>query len=419
MKLGLMMRRVRGTRDIYPSEFNLFEKILETSRNLGILYGFEPFSIPIMEYTNIFNRTLGDSSDVVSKEMYSFEDRGGDSITLRPEFTAGVMRSVISESKTHSLPLRLFTSGPVFRYDRPQAGRQRQFHQINFEIIGEDSVIADLDIIKLSNDILKNLGINNGITLEINSLGCLESRKKYQKALYDFLINYENDLSQDSKARLHKNPLRILDSKNTKDQEIVHDAPNILEFQTNESRIRFDKLLDMLTNEGIDFTYNKKLVRGLDYYTHTAFEFVSNDLGAQGTVIGGGRYDGLSQIMSKYEIPAIGFAGGIERLMILLKDHYNYYNNKIGLLPAGDININYIYKIATKLRENNIPVLIFDSGKMAKRIDKAYNKGCIAVLFIGEDEVKKNKFKFKDLAQGEEIELTLQEAISNSLKILQ
>lgn len=414
-----MMRPVRGTKDLYPKDFSLFKKIVEVAINNGKLFGFEEISTPIIEYANIFDRSLGDTSDVVSKEMYTFLDRGGEAITLRPEFTAAIIRSIISESKTHDFPLRLSTYGPIFRYERPQAGRQRQFHQINFEIFGEKSLSADVDTILLASKILKDLGLSDKVKLELNSLGCSESRNNYHSKLVEYFLQYESDLSEDSLKRLHKNPLRILDSKDETDKKINQSAPKMSQFYTKESYERFDKLKEQLNYLDVSFEVNESLVRGLDYYCHTAFEFTTKELGAQGTVIGGGRYDSLAKMMSaKHDFSGIGFGGGIERLMLMMKDNNHYESKKICILPITDSEIEFAHKISQNLRNNNIPSIILDSGKIPKRIEKAVSKGCIGSIFVGNDEIKKSLFELKNLENGTKIKVTLEDLPSKCFKIL-
>lgn len=403
------MRLVRGTKDLYPEDYSLFKKIICKAVKVGKLFGFEQVATPIIEYGEVFNRSLGDTSDVVSKEMYSFDDRGGDTITLRPEFTAAMVRSVITEGQTHNMPLRFFTYGPLFRYERPQAGRQRQFHQINFEIFGDKSISADADVISLATMILKELDIYNLTTLELNSLGCSDSRNNYHTALVEYFKKYEKELSEDSLKRLEKNPLRILDSKDENDKKINENAPKMSEYYTLESAKRFDDLKNYLTKLGVDFIWNERLVRGLDYYSHTAFEFTTTELGAQGTVIGGGRYDSLAKIMSgKHDFPGIGLGGGVERLMLLLKDKHKYERRNIAIIPVGSEEVEYSLILAQKLRSDKIPVVIFETGKLAKKIEKAESSGCKAAIFVGQDEISKSRFGFKNLETGEKIDIELE-----------
>ncbi len=405
-----MMRAVRGTKDLTPSDYAIFEKIVNASRKISLRYGFENFATPIFEYTEVFDRTLGETSDVVNKEMYTFIDRGGDSVTLRPEFTAGIMRSVTC-GLTHKLPMRLFSYGPIFRHDRPQAGRQRQFHQINCEILGEDSSESDAEIIKLGADILQDLDLLKDSKLLVNSLGCTISRANFHIALKEYLLKYEDELSNDSKSRLHKNPMRILDSKNENDQKILESAPSIANSYTIESKKRFDDVLNMLSLFGVKFEINLNLVRGLDYYCHTAFEFTTDKLGAQSTIIGGGRYDGLAKIMSKHDFPAVGFAGGIERMMLMIAEE-KYLNRTIAILSVGDDSISESYLLASKLRDHGLPVIVHQKGKIGKRIEKSVSSGAIVAIFIGENEIKTQRYKIKNLELGIEDELSFDEILS-------
>jgi histidyl-tRNA synthetase len=406
-------RPVRGTKDLLPSDYALFEKIVKSASKIASRYCFENFATPIMEYTEVFNRTLGDTSDVVNKEMYSFIDRGGDSLTLRPEFTAGIMRAVISEGLTHNFPLRLFSYGPVFRHDRPQAGRQRQFHQINFEIIGDSSIHSDAESIKIGYDIMLDLGIHEDISINVNSLGCSESRENYHVKLKEYLLKYEFSLSEDSQKRLHKNPMRILDSKDQNDQKILEEAPIISDFFTKDTEKRFESTLQLLEDLSVPFIINPKLVRGLDYYSHTAFEYVTTKIGAQSAVGGGGRYDGLANIMSaKHNIPAIGLACGIERFMILLAEKHQYHNKHTAIFPIGDDILNSALIFTDKLRSNDVRVIIYNSGKLGKRIDKATSSGANIGIFVGDDEIKSGMYKVKDLEKGSEFILSLDEIIN-------
>ena len=404
------MRAVRGAKDLVPSEYFLFEKVINSAAKIAKRYGFQNFYTPIMEYSEVFNKTLGETSDVVHKEMYSFVDRGGDSITLRPEFTAGIMRAIITEGLTHSLPLRLFSHGPLFRHDRPQAGRQRQFHQINFEIIGDSSEKIDAEAVKIGYDIIKDLDILDVVSIDINSLGCQDTRASYHAKLKEYLLKYENDLSEDSQKRLHKNPMRILDSKNENDQKILQDAPLISESYTNDTKSRFESTLLLLEELGVPFQINHKLVRGLDYYCHTAVEYTTKSIGAQTAIGGGGRYDGLAKMMSpKHDIPSIGLACGIERFMILLAAKENFYNFKhITIIPIGDDAINSAYLLADKLRSEDIATIVFADGKLAKRIDKASKTSKFAI-FMGQDEINSSIFKLKNLETGEEMHKSLGE----------
>ncbi|MCC7259527.1 MAG: histidine--tRNA ligase, partial [Alphaproteobacteria bacterium] len=307
------LQPVRGTHDILPEEGRKRRFITETAREIASRYGFDEFATPVFEFTDVFARTLGDVSDIVSKEMYSFTDRGGESITLRPEFTAGLARAFLSNGLQQNTPVKAFCHGPVFRYERPQKGRMRQFHQIDAEIIGVAGPQADIEVIALADHILRTLGVAP-ITLELNSLGDVESRKAHRAALVEYFTGHQAALSEDSKARLTKNPLRILDSKDEGDRKIVADAPVLTEYFNEASQEFFAAVKEGLTALGIAYTINPRLVRGLDYYCHTVFEFTTTALGAQNAVLAGGRYDGLMAQMGGPETPAIGWAAGIERL---------------------------------------------------------------------------------------------------------
>ncbi|MGD9649479.1 MAG: histidine--tRNA ligase [Dongiaceae bacterium] len=314
------LQSVRGTHDLYGDAMRRHRYVVETARNLAARYGYEEFDPPLIEFVDVFARSMGETSDVVSKEMYVFADRGGDSIALRPEFTAGIMRAVISEGLTHKTPLKFFCQGPLFRYERPQKGRQRQFHQIGLELLGVNSAQGDIEAIAIGFDILKALGVSHEATLELNTLGDSESRQLYRKAIVDYFSHYKNQLSEDSLKRLERNPLRILDSKDEGDKQLVMKAPFYGDFLNPASREFFDEVQAGLNALGISYNLNPRLVRGLDYYTHTVFEFVTNSLGAQGTVLAGGRYDDLSKVMGGPDLPGIGWGAGIERLAMMVKN---------------------------------------------------------------------------------------------------
>ncbi len=308
----------RGTHDLIGDEQRRHRFVADTARDIAGRYGFEEWATPIFEKTEVFARTLGDTSDVVTKEMYSFADRGGESLTLRPEGTAGVCRALVSNGLTQSLPQRVFYAGPMFRYERPQKGRFRQFHQIGIEFLGATYPFADAEVIACGYHILRALGIAEGVRLEINTLGDDESRARYREALVAYLRRFAGDLSAESRARLEKNPLRILDSKDPADREIVADAPRIGDHLTSYARGYYETLKEFLGDFGVPFIENPQIVRGLDYYSHTAFEFITTRLGAQGTVMAGGRYQGLIAEMGGPEVGGVGYAAGIERLAMLL-----------------------------------------------------------------------------------------------------
>lgn len=312
------LQPVRGTRDLIGDDSTRHAHVVETARRITSLYGFSEWQTPIFEDTKVFSRTLGETSDVVTKEMYTFDDRGGDSITLRPEGTAGVCRALITAGLTQTLPQKVFYNGPMFRYERPQKGRYRQFHQIGIELLGPSTPLADAEVIACGWQILNELGIAKDVILNINTLGDSESRDQYRTALVSYFTLHSEQLSPDSKTRLEKNPLRILDSKDPGDQSLVSGAPVIYDHLSPAAAQFYTGLKNALTAHGVPFNENPRIVRGLDYYNHTAFEFVTTALGAQGTVLAGGRYDGLVEQMGGHSVPGIGWAAGIERLAMLL-----------------------------------------------------------------------------------------------------
>ena len=315
-------RPIRGTQDMLGGTTEAFQErfahVVATFDRVRKLYGFQRVEVPVFESTAVFARSLGESTDVVSKEMYTFEDRGGDSITLRPEFTAGISRAYITEGWQQYAPLKVATHGPLFRYERPQKGRFRQFHQLDAEIIGAAEPGADVELLVMADQLLKELGIDDGVTLTLNTLGDAESRDAWRAALIAHFEAHRGELSEDSVDRLQRNPLRILDSKDPRDRPIADSAPDIDAYLTDEARSFFDKVTSGLDAAGVAWERNARLVRGLDYYRHTAFEFVTDRLGAQGTVLGGGRYDGLIENLGGPATPAVGWAAGIERLAMLV-----------------------------------------------------------------------------------------------------
>lgn len=405
------LQAIRGMKDLLPEDFAHQQEIVDISRNIGEKFGYHQMATPILEQNSVFARSLGDTSEVVSKEMYNFEDRSGDSVTLRPEFTASIMRAVISNGLAQSLPLKYFSSGPVFRYDRPQAGRQRQFHQINFEHLGADGFYTDAEILKLASNVLDELGVLKDSILELNSLGSGSSRIDYAKALQEYFGKFESDLSDDSKIRLVKNPLRILDSKDEGDQKLVADAPIISEFYSDEDKEYFNNLLELLDIQGVNYKVSPRLVRGLDYYCHTAFEFTTTKLGAQATILGGGRYDGLSKIMGGPEIPAIGFAAGIERIALLRSEYKAEFTRPISIVPIGDEHLGAAAALATKLRDSGRSVLVQHKGKIAKRMQNANKANSEYTIMMGSDEVASKRYKVKNMDEGSEKELSEDELL--------
>lgn len=398
------LQPVRGTHDLLPDEFAKFRAISSFARAVTSKYGYREMATPIFEFTEVFARIMGESSDVVSKEMYSFEDRGGESLTLRPEFTAGIVRALISNGMQQDLPLKLFTTGPVFRYERPQKGRQRQFHQINCEHFGNALPLADVDVILMATDLLKTLGIK--ADLHINSLGDAESRAKHREALVKYFSKFQNELSEDSKIRLEKNPLRILDSKDEGDKEICVNAPKLADNLNDNSKKFFDEVLQGLDLLGIEYMRDNNLVRGLDYYNHTVFEFKSAGLGAQDTILAGGRYDGLVQQMGGPDCPAVGWGAGIERLM-LLSEFEPHEQEMYMLIAGGEEYKMQLLKIAQKLRAEGNVVEIAHQNNIGKALKFADKRGAAFAVIYGEDEAKKGVAQIKNLKTGEQKEISL------------
>ena len=374
---------VRGTQDMLGDFADRFAHVVDTFERVRRLYGFKRVEVPVIEPTAVFARSLGETTDVVSKEMYSFEDRGGESITLRPEFTAGIARAYVTNGWQQFAPLKVATHGPLFRYERPQKGRYRQFHQLDAEMIGSDSPLADAELLVFADQLLKELGISEGVTLTLNTLGDVASRDAWRGALVDHFEAHRGDLSEDSLARLDKNPLRILDSKDPKDRPIADSAPDIDAYLTSEAQDFFGAVTAGLDAAGVAWERNARLVRGLDYYRHTAFEFVTDRLGAQGTVIGGGRYDGLIETLGGPPTPAVGWAGGIERLAMLLAD--DVIDNRLDAVIAveDDDRIALAMTALAALRNGGFATEIVASGSPRKRFDKAAKIPAHALISVG------------------------------------
>ena len=397
----MKIKPFRGTHDLFPEERLKHLNVEQCARFITSLYGFKEIATPIFEYLEVFVHTLGDTSDVVNKEMFTFNDRHDDMLALRPEGTAGVMRAVLSHKLQYTAPHKYLYIGPMFRYERPQAGRTRQFHQVGVEHIGEANPLSDAEIIACGHRFLESLKIDGDVTLEINTLGDTNSRNKYREALISFLEKYKNDLSEDSLKRLEKNPLRILDSKDKKDQEIVKDAPQLAQYLTPDSQKFFDHVLEGITALNIPFKLNSYLVRGLDYYGHTAFEFKASNLGAQSTVLAGGRYDGLSEQMEGPSLPSVGWAAGIERL-VMLSTRSSEKKECVAIIPMGQAAEEYAWRLAEKLRDEEISIHLDFEGSLKSRMKKADKKEAIAALIIGDEEIKTQKVTFKNLVTGDQ-----------------
>lgn len=383
------LQPVRGTRDLIGDEAARHFHVIDTARRITRLYGFAEWQTPIFEDTKVFSRTLGETSDVVTKEMYSFEDRGGESITLRPEGTAGVCRALITNGLTQTLPQKVFYAGPMFRYERPQKGRYRQFHQIGVELLGAASPLADADVIAAGWQILTALGIAKDVVLNINTLGDAQSRAQYRDALVGYFSAHIQDLSEDSRVRLEKNPLRILDSKDETDQKLVATAPVIYAHLTDEAAAFYEALKSALTRFGVPYTENPRIVRGLDYYNHTAFEFVTTALGAQGTVMAGGRYDGLVAQMGGPSVPGIGWGAGIERLSMLIAAPPPT-QPPVVIIPMSAAAEDRALEILTALRHHHIAADIGYAGNVKKRMERANKSGARFAVLVGDDVQLKN-----------------------------
>src|SRR5215208_147554 len=400
------LQPARGTQDLLPEIARRHRRVSETARDAAALYGFAEIATPIFEFTEVFARPIGEHTDIVSKEMYTFTDRGGEEVTLRPENTAGVVRAVLSNGLTQSTPLKFFYSGPMFRYERPQKGRFRQFHQIGVELLGVAMPQADIEVIVLGQRILHALGIADRVVLELNTLGDPASRAAYRDALVRFFSGRISELSEDSRRRLERNPLRILDSKDPGDQRIAGEAPDFSEYLNDASGEFFTRVRDGLDRLGIAYRLNPRLVRGLDYYTHTAFEFVTTDLGAQGTVIGGGRYDGLVELMGGPAMPGVGWAAGIERLAMLIAEPPTP-TRPVALVPIGQAAEARALVLAEQLREAGLAVELGYSGNLARRMRRADRIGARAAVLIGDDELARGAATLRDLDSGAQSEVAL------------
>ena len=403
------LQPVRGTRDLLSEECARHRVVIDTARATVGRSGFVEAATPIFEFTEVFNRTLGETSDIVTKEMYTFADRGGESLTLRPENTAGFARAVISGGLSQSLPLKYFYSGPMFRYERPQKGRLRQFHQIGIELIGVAEPLADIEVIVLAADVLQALGMLDQTVLELNSLGDGESRQAYREALVDYFSQHREALSDDSRARLERNPLRILDSKNEGDRRIVEGAPLIADHLNAASSAFFAAVQEGLALSGVAFTVVPRLVRGLDYYCHTAFEFTTASLGAQGAVIAGGRYDNLIETMGGPSTPGVGWAGGIERLAMMLPDA-PIAVRPVAIIPLGAPAEKVALELAAGLRRAGVSVDLGYRGNLAKRLKRANKINARMALILGDDEIAAGTATLRDLDSGEQETLPFDQA---------
>ena len=397
---------VRGTHDLAADEMRRHRHVVERARALAERYGFAEVATPIFEFSDVFRRTLGDTSDIVTKEMYTFTDRGGSELTLRPENTAGVARALIGGTFGDRRPVKCFYAGPMFRYERPQKGRLRQFHQIGVELIGAPEPLADIEVIALGAHVLEELGVLEWVTLEINTLADEPSRLAYRAALVAHLEANEDALSEESRQRLGRNPLRVLDSKDEGDRAVLADAPLIDAHLSPEAAAFFDAVCDGLSGLGIAFARNARLVRGLDYYCHTAFEFVTEALGAQGAVLAGGRYDGLVETMGGPATPGVGWAGGIERLAALVAEagEVAAAPRPIAIVPLGARAEASALGLAQRLRHAGFAVELTYRGTLSKRLKRADQARAAAAVILGEDELERGVATVRDLDSGAQVE---------------
>jgi histidyl-tRNA synthetase len=389
-----------------PEEMRGYRHVVETARRAVELYGYDEIATPIFEFSRVFERTLGEASDIVTKEMYSFTDKGGDAITLRPENTAGVARCFISEGLAQQVPIRFFYAGPMFRHERPQKGRQRQFHQVGIELIGVAQPQADVEVIAAGVRILAALGVLDKTVLEINTLGDPDSREAYRAVLVDYFGRHVDALSEDSRARLARNPLRILDSKDEGDRRVVAGAPLFADSLNEASVAFFDRVKQGLSDLGIRYELNPRLVRGLDYYCHTAFEFTTTALGAQGTVLAGGRYDGLIKVMGGPDTPGVGWAAGVERLA-MLAGTAPAARRPVALVPVGAAAETEAVKLAERLRESGLRVDLAYSGNLGRRMKRANRIAAAASVLVGEDELARGVATVRNMDTGTQDEVAL------------
>ncbi len=415
------LQPVRGTHDLLAQDSAAHQQVALTAQAIAGRYGYARIDTPIFEFSDVFHRAVGDTSDIVTKETYTFTDRGGESITLRPEFTAAIVRAYISNGLQQFAPYKCFYYGPAFRYERPQKGRLRQFHQIGAELLGASEPTADVEMIALAMHILESLGLNNVVTLQLNSLGDVGSRAAYRESLVGYLAQHKDSLSEDSLKRLEKNPLRILDSKDMKDRAIVEGAPTLHAYFNDASKAHFDAVTSGLDALGVAYTISEKLVRGLDYYSHTVFEFTTEMLGAQGTVLAGGRYDGLVELMGGPATAGIGFAAGVERLAALMEEVGSL--NKlaaqadVAVVPMQESAESAAWGIAQALRHAGFKTEIAYKGKAGKRLARADKLGATFAVMLGDDEIASGSATIKHMKDGSQQTVPQREIISTLAKM--
>ncbi len=404
--MAARIQPVRGTHDILPDENRRFRYITNTFSQIAERYGMGEIQTPVFEFTDVFKRSLGDTTDVVTKEMYTFEDRSGDMLTLRPEYTAGIARAFISGGMMQNAPCKFYGYGPMFRHERPQKGRLRQFHQLDAEILGVAEPQADIELLALAYDLLTEIGLGDQVVLEINTLGDVESRQAYRGVLIDFFEKHKAGLSEDSLKRLEANPLRILDSKDEGDKKIVAQAPDMTASMNEASAHFFAAVRAGLDTLGIPYVINPRLVRGLDYYCHTAFEFTTTALGAQGTVLAGGRYDGLVEQLGGPATPGVGWAAGIERLSMLIRKDMPV-TRPAAVIPVGNSAQVQAEKIAHELRRKGLSVEMGYRGNLGKRMKRANKFNARIAIILGDEELARGVAMVRDLDSGDQTEIAL------------
>ncbi|MDN3614215.1 histidine--tRNA ligase [Vibrio gallaecicus] len=400
------IQAIRGMNDCLPTQSPLWQKVENAVKNVVSAHGYNEVRMPIVEETNLFSRAVGEETDVVSKEMYTFDDRNGDSLTLRPEGTAGCVRSCIQNSLINRDEQRLWYMGPMFRHERPQKGRYRQFHQCGVEVFGLEGPDVDAELIMMTARLWRELGIDKQVRLELNSIGSQEDRVSYRTALVAYLEQHIDILDEDCKRRMHTNPLRVLDTKNPDVQAILGDAPRLSEYLGEESKQHFAGLCELLDAVGIEYQVNERLVRGLDYYNRTVFEWITDSLGAQGTVCGGGRYDGLVEQLGGKATPAVGFAMGLERLVLMMETlELTEVRRSVDvyMVAAGEGTMIAGMQLANQLRDTVEGVRVmshFGGGNFKKQFKRADKVGAVVALVLGENEVADGTVVLKDLVAG-------------------
>ena len=421
--MAVQIQSITGMKDILPDESPLWQKVETTLKQIMASYGYAEMRMPAVEYTSLFVRSIGEVTDVVEKEMYTFDDNG-DSLSLRPEGTAGCVRACIEHGLIHNQERRVWYTGSMFRHEKPQKGRYREFHQFGAEIFGISSAEIDAEIILLTNRIWKKFGIGDHVVLQLNSLGSSEERASYREALVAFLEQHKESLDEDCQRRMYTNPLRVLDTKNEEVLEILQNAPKLTDYFGEETRNHFDRLRAILDANGVKYEINPRLVRGLDYYNHTVFEWVTDLLGAQGTICGGGRYDGLVEQLGAQPTPAVGFAIGLERFILLLQSiNAVEVENPVDVYfcAVGDEAVRQSMVIAEQLRDQISGIRILTNcsgGNFKKQFKRADKSGALFALVLADDELAKNEIGIKNLrVESEQLNVKIS-AVAEELKKL-